>query len=122
MNEEIKKSGKPKKTTTIIFVITVVLIIFAIIAGLLFKSFYISDADREEALINAGKEYYEEYMSNVTGLNEALVTVEMLQKVVETNDADYDLSLLEKCENDTKVSFTLVDGEITDETVELNCK
>jgi len=37
------------------------------------------------------------------------------------NDDDYDLSLLDKCDSDTKVLLTLEDGKITDETVELIC-
>ncbi len=121
MSDEVKKSSKPKNVKTILIVVAVLVLVVAITAGIIFKLYSVSDEDREEALITAGKEYYEKYMSGVTGVNEAEITVEMLQTMIDQNDDDYDLSLFEKCESDTKVLLTLEDGEITDETVELNC-
>ena len=121
MSDEVKKSSKPKNVKKILIVVAVLVLVVAITTVIIFKLYSVSDEDREEALITAGKEYYEKYMSGVTGVNEAEITVEMLQTMIDQNDDDYDLSLFEKCESDTKVLLTLEDGKITDETVELNC-
>lgn len=121
MSEKTVKSDKSKKIKTILIVVVPLVIVVAIVAGIIFKVYSVSDEDREKAIITAGKEYYEKYMSRVTGLNEAEITVAMLQTAIDQNDDDYDLSLLDKCETDTKVLLTLEDGKITDETVELNC-
>lgn len=121
MSEETVKSGKSKKLKTILIVVAALVIVVAIVGVIIFKLYTVSDEDREEALITAGKEYYEKYMSNVLGSTEAEITIDMLQKAIDQNDDDYDLSLLDKCETDTKVLLTLEDGKITDETVELNC-
>lgn len=121
MSEETVKNTKLKKIKTILIVTIPLVIVIAIVIGIIFKLNSVSNEDREAALITAGKEYYEKYMSRVTGLNEAEITVEMLQTAIDQNNDDYDLSLLDKCEPTTKVLLTLEDGEITDETVELNC-
>lgn len=121
MSEETVKNTKSKKIKTILIVTIPLVIVIAIVIGIIFKLNSVSNEDREAALITAGKEYYEKYMSRVTGLNEAEITVEMLQTAIDQNNDDYDLSLLDKCEPTTKVLLTLEDGEITDETVELNC-
>lgn len=121
MSEETVKNTKSKKIKTILIVTIPLVIVIAIVIGIIFKLNSVSNEDREAALITAGKEYYEKYMSRVTGLNEAEITVAMLQTAIDQNNDDYDLSLLDKCEPTTKVLLTLEDGEITDETVELNC-
>ncbi len=121
MSEKITKSSKSKNVKTILIVIGVLVVLVAITLGIIFKLNSISDEDRETALITAGKQYYEKYMSGVTGVNEAEITITMLQTAIDQNSDDYDLSLFDKCESDTKVLLTLEDGEITDETVELNC-
>jgi len=121
MSEETVKIDKSKKTKTILIVIAALVIVVVIVAAIIFKLFSVSDEDREEALITAGKEYYEKYMAGVNNLNEAEITVAMLQTMIDQNGDDYDLSLFKKCESDSKVLLTLEDGKITDETVELNC-
>jgi flagellar basal body-associated protein FliL len=121
MSEGTVKNNKSKKIKTILIVIVSLVIVVAIVIGIILKLNSVSNEDREAALITAGKEYYEKYMSRVTGLNEAEITVAMLQTAIEQNNDDYDLSLLDKCEPTTKVLLTLEDGEITDETIELNC-
>lgn len=122
MSEEAVKNTKSKRIKAILIVVVSLVIVVAIVAGIMLKLNSVSNEDREAALITAGKDYYEKYMSRVTGLNEAEITVAMLQTAIDQNNDDYDLSLLDKCEPTTKVLLTLEDGEITDETVELNCK
>jgi len=121
MSEKTVKNTNSKKIKAIVIVIVSLAIVAAIVIAIIFKLNSVSDEDREKALITAGKEYYEKYMSRVTGLNEAEITVAMLQNAIDQNDDDYDLSLLDKCDSDTKVLLTLEDGKITDETVELIC-
>lgn len=121
MDNHEKKRFNSKIIKLVAIVLLVLLVITVTIFGIFYKLNYISDADREKAIITAGEKFYEKYMSSVTGVSEAEVTLEMLQNAAEKYDEDYDLSLLKKCESNTKVLFVIDEGEITDQTVELNC-
>lgn len=121
MENHDKKKANSKVIKVVAIVLLALLIIAAAIFGIIYKLNYINDADREQAIITAGEEFYESYMSSVTGVDKAIVTLEMLQNAVEKYDEDYDLSLLKKCEPDTEVIFVIDDGKITDQKVELNC-
>ncbi len=121
MESHDKKKSNSKVIKVVAIVLLALLILAAAIFGIVYKLNYISAEDREQAMITAGEEFYESYMSSVTGVNEAKVTLEMLQNAVEKYDKDYDLSLLKKCESDTEVLFVIDDGKITDQKVELNC-
>lgn len=88
----------------------------------LFATGCVSKLQREEALAKAGEEYYEKYMSGLVGLDEPIITIEMLEKSNDENDTNFDLSLLKKCDKDSKVTFTLINGKIEDKEIELNCK
>lgn len=80
-----------------------------------------SKEDREKALSDAGKAYYKKYMSSLEGIDETSITIEMLEKSNKENNTDYDLSLLKRCDKNSKVTFFLINGEIDDKEIELNC-
>ena len=118
------ENGKTnKKIGKIIIIVLIALILIAAAGiGVIYNLNKVSDTDREKALIDAGESYYEQHMSGVIGLDEASITLEMLKKAVINSNDKYDLTLLDKCKNDTKVVFTLKDGKIKSQKVTLKCK
>lgn len=73
--------------------------------------------DQEKIMLEASIDYYEKYMVGIDGIDTAIVTIEMLRK-----ENEYDLKVLDKCKDDSKVTFEIIDGKIEDKKIELNCK
>lgn len=83
----------------------------------------VSDEDREKELKAAAEYYYEEAMSGIIGLDEAVITLEDIETAKKDNAEAYKIDSLEKCDaSKTKVILTLKDGKIESSKVELNCK
>lgn len=81
-----------------------------------------NEEKQKEQLEEASRSYYEKYMSGVKGSNEAVVTLEMLNKAKETNNDDYKLSALKGCKSHSKVTFTVSDEGLVDPKFELACE
>lgn len=77
----------------------------------------------EKLMEEYGKDYFEKYMP-IQGFNEVEITISMLKNANENGNENYDLKKLEKCDDTTKVKFTLnpETNEIKDSSFELNCK
>jgi len=82
-----------------------------------------SQKDYEKTMESYGKDYFEKYMT-VQGLDEVEITISMLKNANQNANANYDLSKLEKCNDDSKVTFSLKKDtrEIENTTFDLNCK
>ena len=75
----------------------------------------------KDILKEYSKVYYERYMSGVDNQNQAEISVEMF-KVANEYGGEFDLSKLDKCDNETKVTLTLNEKkEIIDYTFDLKC-
>lgn len=83
----------------------------------------VSDEDREKELLAAAEYYYEEAMSGIIGLDEAIVTLEAIKNAKKEKEEAYKIDTLEKCDaKKTKAILTLKDGKIESSKVELNCE
>ena len=83
----------------------------------------VSDEDREKELLTAAEYYYEESMSGIFGLDEAIVTLEAIKNAKKEKEEAYKIDTLEKCDSKkTKAILTLKDGKIESSKVELNCE
>lgn len=80
-----------------------------------------SEKKQKQQLDEAGRHYYEKYMSSLTGVDEVEISLGMLNKVNEQTDADYNLKALKNCKDSTQVIFTIKDGKIAEAKYELNC-
>ena len=79
--------------------------------------------DREKELLAAAEYYYEEAMSGIIGLDEAIVTLEDIKNAKKEKEEAYKIDTLEKCDaKKTKAILTLKDGKIESSKVELNCE
>ena len=84
----------------------------------------VSDEDREKELLAAAEHFYDDCMSGIIGLDEAVITLDDIKSAKEEfKDEAYKIDTLEKCDaKKTKVILTLKDGKIESSKVELNCK
>lgn len=77
---------------------------------------------REELMKEYAESYYNTYMSGVTGLTEARITIENLENINKIENTEkYDLSSFEKCKKDSYVSLILKDKKIESYEFHLNC-
>lgn len=83
----------------------------------------VSDEDREKELLASAEYFYEECMSGIIGLDEAIVTLEDIKTAKEElKDENYKYETLEKCDaKKTRAILTLKDGKIESSKIELNC-
>jgi uncharacterized lipoprotein len=81
-----------------------------------------SESKQKKQLEKAGRDYYEKYMSSLTGINEAQISLDMIKKVNEEKNAGYKISALKQCDDSTQILFTIEKGKIADIKYELNCK
>ena len=81
-----------------------------------------SEEKQKKQLEEAGKTYYEKYMSGVKGSNEAVISLGMLEKAKETNKDEYKIKALKNCDSETKVTFTITEKGLEDPIFELSCK
>lgn len=93
-----------------------------LLVGCLFLTGCNKDNKRKTQLKNAGTDYYQTYMSGVSGINKAEVTLEMLKKANSSGDKEYKLKSLDDCDGSTKITFTIEKNEITGEEYEIKCK
>ena len=67
------------------------------------------------------KTYYEKYMSGIENMEEAEITLGMLKKANEY-DSNFDLTKLEKCDEETTVILTINDEkEVINYKFDLKC-
>ena len=79
------------------------------------------DKERKNQLEVAGKAYYETYGSKYT-VDEYTVTLKELKQAKKELKQDYDLSALEKCQDDTKVQMTIKNKKVEKVEIKLNCR
>lgn len=106
--------------------VIVVIVLIIIVGGA--SAFYIfnkTETNRklENKLTPLAEDYFQNYMSANTGSNIYEVTLKDLKKANE-EDANYDLSIFSKCQDDTTVKITIDynTGKVTKTETELNCK
>ena len=93
-----------------------------LLAGCLFLTGCNKDNKRKTQLKNAGTDYYQTYMSGVSGIDKADVTLYMLKKANNSGNKEYKLKSLEGCKGSTKITFTIEKNKITGEEYELKCE
>ena len=106
--------------------IIIIIVLVVVIAGAGVFYFYTQDKKNESLeneFVPMAEDYFENYMSANTGSNIYEVTLDDLKKANE-NDADYDLSKFDNCNNDSlaKITIDYNTGKVTKTEVELNCK
>lgn len=77
---------------------------------------------RNNELETAAKKYYELHMSNIKGLDQAEISLRMIRYVKENKKEEYEISSLEKCNEESKVVLSLSDNKIKDTKISLKCK
>ena len=81
--------------------------------------------DYEAVMEQYARNYYETYiLGHVEGLDVPEISIESLQNANENGGANYDLSKLSGCTNDSKVSLILAENKRDIKSVEfsMNCK
>lgn len=78
-----------------------------------------SEKARIEELDNFGQDYYEKHYSGVKGVNMFEIKLEGIRKAAIKNN--YKLNKLEKCDDETKVIYTIKKGKIVDKEFVLKC-
>ena len=73
----------------------------------------------EEEFDKLAQEYFEDYMSGVTNIDNADISLEALNKVKDVRG--YDLKRFEDCDIKSKVTYTLKDGKVTKKVFDLKC-
>ena len=110
-----------KKKTIIIIVICVLVALAAVIAS--FKIYNKNlDIRRNNEMEVAATKYYDNYMSTLKGIDNAEVTLGMINKVVKEKNAKYDIKSLKKCSDDTKANLKISAGKVKNIEISLNCK
>ena len=112
---------KEKLTDNKVLIIIVLSLFFAFLLIIYLLFFRLSNEKREEIIINAGKIYYEKYMSNVSGVNQVEITLEMLNNSSDNEGKPFNLMHLGKCKKDTKVTLNIENKKIKNYKVTLNC-
>lgn len=75
----------------------------------------------QEMLKQYSKDYYEKYMIGNENIEEAEITLEMLKKANEY-DSNFDLTKLDKCNDETTVILTINDKkEVINYNFDLKC-
>lgn len=110
------------KNKKIIFIIlgSIALIALIVIGILLFSK--VSTKKREQDFEKAARSYYDSHMSGLIGVDKANITLEMLENVINEKNEKYDIKSLKKCDVKSLITFTIVDGKITDQVINLNCE
>ena len=103
--------------SVMLIIISVILIISAIS---LTKKMVINK--RETTFVTASTKFFNSYMSGIKGVDEVVITLEMLETAVSEQDEEYDLSSLKKCSSDSKIAFRIEKGNLIKQKVQLNCK
>lgn len=110
------------KSKKIIFIsLGIVAVIVLVVIGILLFS-KVSTKKREQDFEKAARSYYDSYMSGLVGVDKANVTIEMLENVVKEKNEKYNIKSLKKCDVKSLITFTIVDGKITDKVMNLNCE
>lgn len=75
----------------------------------------------QEILKQYSKDYYEKYMIGNENIKEAEITLEMLKKA-NAYGSNFDLSKLDKCDNETTIILTINDKkEVINYNFDLKC-
>ena len=80
-----------------------------------------NEKKQQEQLDKAGRQYYEKYMSALKGIDEAEISLGMLNKVNDEKKEEYKLNALKNCKDTTQVVFTIKDCKIDSAKYELKC-
>lgn len=110
------------KNKKIIFIIlgSIAVIALIIIGIVLFSKG--STKKREQDFEKAARSYYDSYMSGLIGVDKADITIQMLENVISEKKEKYNIKSLKKCDVKSLITFTIVDGKITDQVMNLNCE
>ena len=80
-----------------------------------------NEKEYQEILKEYSKTYNEKYMSGIEYMEEAEITLEMLKKANEYG-SNFDLSKLDKCDNETTIILTINDKkEVINYNFDLKC-
>ena len=71
-----------------------------------------NEKKQQEQHDKAGRQKYEKYMSALKGIDEAEISLGMLNKVNDEKKEEYKLNALKNCKDTTQVVFTIKDGKI----------
>lgn len=106
-----------------VIIVIVLVIVIAGVGAFYFYNKQETNKNLENELTPMAEDYFDNYMSANTGSNIYEVTLADLKKANE-EDANYDLSKFNKCEDDSTVKITIdySTGKVTKTEVELNCK
>ncbi|HPF83339.1 MAG TPA: hypothetical protein PLV83_04165 [Bacilli bacterium] len=74
---------------------------------------------RRNDFIKAAENHYEKHMKGVNGVNNHIVTLDMLQKA---NDKNFSIKSLKKCDKNSSVTFIIKNKKVTNKKIKLNCK
>ncbi len=75
---------------------------------------------RLQAMERYGKEYYQSYGKQYD-VDEYTVSLKQLREAKKQLKQDYDLTALEKCQDTTKIIFTIKEKKIKDFKINLDC-
>ncbi len=75
----------------------------------------------EKIMKEYAKDYYENYTVKIDGVDEYIVSIEMLERMNEYNSNKYDLSKLDKCKKTSSVNIKVENDNIKEYEFSLNC-
>ena len=106
---------------TIIIISGVIVCALLIILGVFIYTKKV-ESTRIKEFETAAKEYYDLHMSNIKGLDQAEVSLKMINYVNEHKNEKYDVSSLKKCKEDSKAVLTISNNKVKNVKIIINCK
>ena len=105
----------------IIIISSIIVCIGLIILGVFIYTKKV-EKTRTKEFETAAKKYYDLHMSSIKGLDQAEVSLKMINYVIEKKNEKYDISSLKKCGEDTKATLTISNSKVKNVKILLNCK
>lgn len=109
-----------KKNIIITITCVLILIVILIVSVLVYNKNL--NTKRISEMQEAATKYYDNYMSTLKGIDNAEVTLGMINKVIKEKNAKYDIKSLKKCSDDTKADLKISLGKVKNIEISLNCK
>ncbi len=106
---------------TIIIISSILVLIIVTILGIVIYSKEV-EKTRIREFETAARKYYDMHMSNIKGLDQAEISLKMINYASNNKKEKYEISSLEKCNENSKIILTIVKDKVKDTKISLNCK
>ena len=110
-----------KKNIIAIIIVCVLVLICGLIVYLLVSNKKLEKI-RNTEFNNAVTKYYERHISNIKGVDEAEITLKMINDAVTKNFEKYEIASLKKCDESSTAIVYLKNGKIENIEILLTCK